>query len=217
MAKSTPINPITTDIQNENEQLKTQLAKMQLMMEQLMESQKTVTTTPKVEESDPVLDENIIQIQPNQLINVTSLFQGGLNLMGAHGKPIRFNTFGQTMPITFEDINFICSNNRSFAEKGYFFIHSSTAIKLLYLQDYYEKIINAKTIESIINLSNDKIRDIYNSTTTAIQQTIIDIIIKGIQDNNEACRDRNKIEFISTLSGKDLEKIAKELKEFEDK
>ena len=104
-----------------------------------------------------------------------------------------------------------------FAEKGYFFIHSSTAIKLLYLQDYYEKIINAKTIESIINLSNDKIKDIYNSTTTAIQQTIIDIIIKGIQDNSEACRDRNKIEFISTLSGKDLEKIAKELKEFEDK
>ena len=214
----------TSKVQSENESLRSEFNDLKSMMMQFMQNQNSAVSTPKSEEKEQdkslkSVDNNNsyedISILPTQLLNVTSLFTGGLSLIGSHGKPIRFERFGQTMPITFEDLNHVCSNNRKFAEEGYFYIHNMNAVKLLYLQDAYEKIIDAKAIENIITLPTDKIKEIYEKVAKNIKVSIIDVILKGIMDNKPLYADRNKIDFISNLFGKDLNIVVKNLKEYD--
>ncbi len=213
---------VKTKAQIEQDQLKNDVNDLKEMMKMFIQSQtqsNKIDTDIKAPEKESVSEyedlEEVVSIPPNQLINVTSLFTGGMTLTGSHGKPIRFERFGQTMPVTFEDVNYACSNNRKFAEEGYFFIHSGKAVKLLYLNEAYEKIIDVKTIENLINLSTDKIEEIYNKVTQNIKDSIIDIVVRGIIANKPAYSDRNKIDFLGKLRGKDLNVIAKNIQEYE--
>jgi hypothetical protein len=214
---------VKTKAQVEQEQLKNDVNDLKAMMMQFLQgqnqqkSQETTSGKSVVEEEkDTQFDEvEEVQVSPQHLINVTSLFTGGLSLIGSQGKVIRFERFGQTMPITFEDLNHACSNARTFAEEGYFYIHSENAIKLLYLSEAYEKIIDAKKIENIISLPKEKIEEIYNKVAKNIKVSIVDIIVRGIQANKPAYQDRNKIDFISKIYGKDLDVMAKNLKEYD--
>lgn len=207
-------------IELENKTLKSELEDMKKMLESLMNKDKTQLT----EERQEVKEVNnktknkflgklgsIVTIEPNTLIYVESLFTGGMTLKGSHNKTVRFETFGQVMPITYEDLTYICSNHRSLAEDGYFFIHNEDAIKSLYLTEHYKRIISAQEINEVINLDENEMVDIYNSVTKNIKASIISCFIKGIQDNVRDYQDRNKISVIGKLCNKDLYEVAKEL------
>jgi len=210
-------------IEEENNVLKVKLENLEKMMNKLMDAENSNNKEENIGSVD--IDNNIedgtediIEIKPNQLIHVTNLFTGiGLSLTGMHGNNIRFIRFGQTMPITYSDLTYICSNQRKFADEGYFYINNKDFIKINYLQEEYEKIISAKEIEGFINLSTDEMEKTYNKVTELIKESIIDIVVKGIIDNKPEYGDRNKIEFISKLRGKDLEIIAKNYKEYNTK
>lgn len=198
-------------MQEENKQLKKEINDLKAMFQQLMS---TVQSQNEAKVVAPVIEEedeySTIDIQPNQLIKVTSLFYGGMVLRGSNNKRIPFEKFGVTLPVSYEDLNYICSNHRKLAEEGCFYIHDKNAIKALYLEDNYKNIVNKQTIESIITLSDQQITDIITNLTPALRFTVEDIVIQGIISNDRRYGDRNKIDLISRLCDKNLSKIAQE-------
>ncbi|QSF43533.1 hypothetical protein [Paenibacillus tianjinensis] len=197
--------------QEENKQLKREINDLKAMFQQLMSTvqsqNEAKVVTPIIEEED---EYSTIDIQPNQLIKVTSLFYGGMVLRGSNNKRIPFEKFGVTLPVSYEDLNYICSNHRKLAEEGCFYIHDKNVIKALYLEDNYKNIVNKQTIESIITLSDQQITDIITNLTPALRFTVEDIVIQGIISNDRRYGDRNKIDLISRLCDKNLSKIAQE-------
>jgi hypothetical protein len=213
---NTESTPVQTEVkidstQEENKQLKQELSDLKAMFQQLMSTVQSQNeakiVVPVVEEVD---EYSTIDIQPNQLIKVTSLFYGGMVLRGSNNKRIPFEKFGVTLPVSYEDLNYICSNHRKLAEEGCFYIHDKNAIKALYLEGNYTNIVNKQTIESIITLSDQQITDIITNLTPALRTTVEDIVIQGIVSNDRRYGDRNKIDLISHLCEKNLSKIAQE-------
>lgn len=196
-------------IESENKVLKEELESIKKMMDALMKSKEVEAEKPKLQKKDGVF--NIVKLDPNTLIYVESLFFGGLTLKGSHNKEIRFESFGQVMPVSYEDLTYACSNNRSFAEGGYFYIHNEDAIKSLYLTEHYKSIISADEIKNVINLSDDEIAILYSRVKKNIQTSIISNVILGIQNNDPKYLDRNKIGFIGTLCKKNLYDVADSL------
>jgi len=197
------------EIEEENILLKNELSEMKEMLKQLMKTQsKTVeeSPVPQAEPSDDMfdMDEQLDIIPLNTYINVTSLFNGVLTLKGDNGKTMKFDNFGITLPMTFQDLSAACSNSRRFAQEGFFFIHNKQAIKSLYLTDDYKKFINKNTLENIITLPAEKIASMYKNTTNTLKDTIIDLIVKGIVANDPQYLDRTKIYKLSELIAVDI-------------
>jgi|GEM_PF-1289973 len=201
------------EIEEENILLKNELSEMKEMLKQLMKTQSK--TEAKSNEESPVpesksssdifdMDEELDIIPLNKLINVTSLFNGILTLKGANDSTMKFNNFGITLPMTFQDLSSACSHSRRFAEEGFFFIHNEQAVKSLYLADYYKKFINKNTLENIITLPAEKIASMYKNTTNTLKDTIIDLIVKGIVANDPQYLDRTKIYKLSELIAVDI-------------
>lgn len=200
------------ELLEKNAKLQSELDELKAMMEQLMESQKTQPEVVTKPQDDMEIDDEVELIPPNKMMNLTSLFYGGMTLQGAN-KPIRFEHFGMTRPVSFEDLTFICNNHRSLAENGFFFIHNKDAIKALYLDDHYKRFVNKQTIENIITLPDQEITNIFNNVTNELKETIIDVVIAGVKQHiqtgdNMKYSNRNKIELLSSLSGKNIWKIA---------
>jgi len=205
-------NNNSSTILEENKKLKQELEELKKMLQQLTSSQslKTENEVVNKDEDELEIDDNIAIIPPNKLINITSLFYGGMTLKASNNKPIRFETFGLTRPVTFEDLTYITGNHRNLAEEVAFFIHDKDARKALYLDKYYNNKISKKTIEDIISLDMNQIQEIYNSLTNILKETVVDIIIQGIKSGDRKYADRTKIDFISKLCGKNLYKIAQD-------
>jgi hypothetical protein len=202
------IDETNTKVEEENTLLRNELSEMKEMLQQLMKAQsKTVeeSPAPQTKSSDMFdMDEELDIIPLNKLINVTSLFNGILTLKGANDASMKFNNFGITLPMTFQDLSSACSHSRRFAEEGFFFIHNEQAVKSLYLADYYKKFINKNTLENIITLPAEKIASMYKNTTNTLKDTIIDLIVKGIVANDPQYLDRTKIYKLSELIGVDI-------------
>lgn len=193
------------DLKKENEKLKKEFEQLKEMFSQLIQSQNSQNESNREQDKTEA-----IEMLPTKLIHVTSLFHGGMTLRGSNNKPIRFERFGLTRPVTFEDLTYICSNHRTLAEEGSFFIHSKEAIELLYLESNYKKIIDKSKIENLITLPHDEIEGIFSGLTDSLKETIEDIVINGIISNDTKYLDRGKIDFIGKLCGKNLYKIAQD-------
>src|SRR5690606_12188285 len=126
---------------------------LKALMQQLIESQSqkeevVVTSTTSNPEEDQDRDYSIIP--PNKLVKVSSLFYGGMTLRGSNDKKIRFARFGDTKPVSYEDLTYICTNHENLAEQGAFFVHDVEVVRSLYLERTYEKILDVKKIENLI-------------------------------------------------------------------
>lgn len=147
-------------------------------------------------------------------IKVTSLAEGGVNLRtGADGsaKRFRFEKFGQTLPIIYEDLINCINMDRWLFEDGLVYINDKTAIVDNYLEDNYEHFLTKETIERILDYDNDTIKDFVSSATQSIQETICTLLAEKI---NKGMRvDLNKIKLIGDLCSPkiDIEDLAKKL------
>jgi hypothetical protein len=196
--KAVPVDKATI----ENEKLKNELKEMKKMIEALS----------KVEKKESYIN-NINGIDPKYRVKITSLYHGGLNLRGLN-KDIRFEKFGQQRSVYFEDVEAFYSNNLSFLEKGFLFIHDEKVIQFLYLEKEYEKIIPIDTLKNIFKLESEDIKDLYDSTTETLQNTIVDTFAKWISENDPTYLDKNRIEAINKISGRDVVKIAEAIKAY---
>lgn len=176
---------------------------------------------PEPEKKEPIIGninnmEEFEDITPRYRVKTTSLYHGGLNLKGINSD-IRFDRFGQTRILNYEDVEAISSNNKAFLEQGLFFVHDDRVLKLIYLdEEKQRRLIEPDVLKSIFELPVSEIKKLYNSTTEALKKEVINTFAEWINKNDPFYLDKNKIEAINEVSGKDVRKIAESIKEYED-
>lgn len=186
-------------LRQENEELKLQ---MKLILEKL-EVQETKKT--EVNESNNYVNtytknDFYTDISPLKLIKVISLSDGGVSLRtkpGGDGKVFRFDKFGHSIPITYSDLQDVIATDRSFIEDGCVYICDEDVVRNNYLEDIYSKFITVDTINNIFSFPTEQIVDMVKNTTETIQESIISIIVRKI--NNNEYVDMNKVDAIGKV------------------
>ena len=87
-------------------------------------------------------------------IDVISLCNNKLNLStGGFGKGelYWFENFGEVKPIPFRDLKEIVKNNRSFLEKGYYYVESEKARKALRILRIYDNLPAAQDLITLLD------------------------------------------------------------------
>ena len=178
-------------LKKENEDLKSQL---QMILEKLSAQEEN----EKCEDNPTSSQEEVIykEINPLRLINVVSLTDGGVSLRTAPngGKIFRFDKFGHSIPITYTDLQDVIATDRVFIEDGSVYICDEDVVKNNYLEDVYSKFLTVNMINNIFSFPTDKIIEMVSNTTETIQESIISIIVKKI--NNNEYVDMNKVDAI---------------------
>lgn len=181
-------------LKKENAELKSQL---QSILEKLflLETQEDIIANT---ESD-VIDEtdNYKEINPLKPIKVVSLTDGGVSLRTnatGSGKTFRFDKFGHSISITYSDLQDVIATDRTFIEDGSVYICDADVVRNNYLNDCYNKFLTVEKITNILSFSKSDIVDMISNTTEAIQETIISLIVKKI--NNNEYVDMNKVDAI---------------------
>jgi hypothetical protein len=193
---NTSISSFDKKKEREFEEMKRQLAELL--------AQKESTIKPKSNSSID-LDEDI---------DVMSLCNNKLNLTtGGFGKGENywFKKFGEIKPVPFKDLKEIVKNNRSFLEKGYFYVEDKRAREVLRISKLYE---NLPAAQDLITLLDKDIKTI-NVTlkrATPEQKTMIASIVVDKLCNNEEI-DMNVVKEIGDSVGRDLVTIANDKKE----
>mgnify|MGYP004719395165 FL=1 len=184
-------------LRKENEELKSQL---QMILEKLSTiEEKENTTVSKNETVEDYEDdvETYKEINPLKPIKVVSLSDGGVSLRtntNGSGKSFRFDKFGHSISITYSDLQDVIAVNRTFIEDGTVYICDADVVKNNYLDEYYNRFLTVEKITNILSFSKSDIIDMVSNTTETIQETIISLIVKKI--NNNEYVDMNKVEAI---------------------
>jgi hypothetical protein len=110
----------------------------------------------------------------SQTIGKLSLFTEGFGL----GTEYVFENFGEILDIPFGDLKEIVKNNRSFAQKGYFYITDSEAVNKLRLKANYQRLLSNEDMMTILEKDADKIMELYDLAPEGQKQTIIDLVIE---------------------------------------
>lgn len=185
-------NPVELEkLKKENEDLKSQL---QMILEKLSAKEENEKAEDNLIQSQ---DEIVYkEINPLKLINVVSLTDGGVSLRTAPngGKIFRFDKFGHSIPITYTDLQDVIATDRTFIEDGSVYICDKDVVKNNYLEDVYSRFLTVNMINNIFSFPTDKIVEMVSNTTETIQESIISIIVKKI--NNNEFVDMNKVDAI---------------------
>lgn len=179
-------------LKKENDELKAQL---HMVLDKLssIEEKSVVTVSESVEETT----DNYKEINPLKPIKVVSLSDGGVSLRtnaSGSGKTFRFDKFGHSISITYSDLQDVIATDRTFIEEGTVYICDADVVRNNYLDDCYSKFLSVDKITNILSFSKNDIVDMVSNTTESIQETIISIIVKKI--NNNEYVDMNKVEAI---------------------
>ena len=179
----------------ENAELKAQLKSV---LDKLSTIETKTHTSSSIETYSK--DETITEykdINPLKPIKVISLSDGGVSLRtnaAGNGKTFRFDKFGHSISIAYSDLQDIIATDRTFIEDGVVYICDTDVVKNNYLDDYYKKFLTIDKITNILSFSCNDISDMISGTTESIQETIISLIVKKI--NNGEYVDMNKVEVI---------------------
>lgn len=199
-------------LKKENEELKNQLAEMMNMIKDLqtqkVESEKTSTENVNVDKP-----ENIKDVEMNERILVTSITTGGVNLKTSNdgsARHFRFEKLGQTIPIIYEHLINCINTDRWLFEDGLIYISDPNVIREQCLEDAYKKFLTPETIENILDFDINVIIDMVTSTTPAIQESIIDLVVDKL--NHGGSIDMNKVNAIGTACNVNIMELASKLK-----
>lgn len=199
-------------LKKENEELKNQLAEMMNMIKDL-QTKKSESENVKVENKDTDKTENIEDVEMNARILVTSITTGGVNLKTSNdgsARHFRFEKLGQTIPIIYEHLINCINTDRWLFEDGLIYISDSNVIREQCLEEAYKKFLTPDTIENILDFDVNVIMEMITSTTPAIQETIIDLVVGKL--NHGGSIDMNKVNAIGTACNVNIMELASKLK-----
>lgn len=179
-------------LKKENDELKAQL---QVVLDKLssIEEKSIVAISESTEENT----DDYKEINPLKPIKVVSLSDGGVSLRtnaSGSGKIFRFDKFGHSISITYSDLQDVIATDRTFIEEGAVYICDADVVRNNYLDECYSKFLSVDKITNILSFNKNDIVDMVSNTTESIQETIISIIVKKI--NNNEYVDMNKVEAI---------------------
>lgn len=186
------------ELKKENAELREQ---MKLILEKLSASTSNKGDTEKSELENKIdyfeEDEgNFVEINPMKPIRVVSISDGGVNLKTAKtgGKVFRLDKFGHSTSITYSDLQDVIATCRPLIENGTVYICNKDVVRNNYLEENYKHFLTADTISNILSFDTDKIIDMVKNTTEPIQESIISLVVKKI--NNGEYVDMNKVNAI---------------------
>ena len=211
MASSTNVTNDET-LKKENEELKSQLAEMMEMIKEL-QTKKSESQERSVQNVSADVPENVEDVEMNARILVTSITTGGVNLKTSNdgsARHFRFEKLGQTIPIIYEHLINCINTDRWLFEDGLIYISDSNVIREQCLEDAYKKFLTPDTIENIMNFDINKIIEMISSTTPAIQETIIDLVVDKL--NHGGSIDMNKVNAIGNACNVNIMELASKLK-----
>lgn len=182
------------------EALKKENAELKAQLQTILEQMSLLTGNP-VSEPKPTQieeeEEHHVDINPLKTIKVISLSDGGVSLRTSpdgKGKNFRFDKFGHSLSITYSDLQDVISTDRKFIETGVVYICDKDVVRNNYLTEYYKNFLTADKISNILSFKVKDIVDMVSNTTEPIQETIISLIVKKI--NNNEYVDMNKVDAI---------------------
>lgn len=176
--------------------LEIQLAKAMAMIETLTKVQGTSDVKEKIDgdESIPVISQCVGELY--------------LTLDGkGNGIPYIFSGFGDIQDIPYSELKLICKNNRSFVEKGLFYVAHEKAVKELRLTSIYKRLLSNEDMIHLLEKDSATIIDLYKLAPDSQKETIIKLV--SDQKLNGGNIDANVLMTLGELSGKDLINIEK--------
>lgn len=182
-------------LEEENKMLKSQVNEILNLLKDLNEKK----SEPQVNVANDFEEEEhtFVDISPLKPIKVISLSDGGVNLKttnDGNAKVFRFDKFGHVATITYADLQDCIATCRSFIEDGTVYICDKDVVRNNYLDEYYKHFLTVDTINNILSFPQSKIVDMVKNTTPTIQDTLIDLMVKKINNNENV--DMNKIDAI---------------------
>ena len=153
-------------------------------------------------------------------VKVISLLENKLNLStqpNGAGKVYTFAKLGDSKVIRMQDLEEILSivQYREQAEKGYFYICNADIIEEFGLTEEYEHIVNDKVLSDVETLKSDNAVDIFVGLNKTVQGSLARKMAENIANGERL--DRNKLEDIRLATDIDIEKMANNFKEFNEK
>lgn len=211
------VKDIDSDIKKENEELKTQLANLMKMMEQMQSNQINSYTVNKdtTPNNTEFISEELPDIDMNKRITITSLTTGGVNLrttMDGTARIFRLDKLGQSIPIIYSDLLNCINLQRDFFEDGLVYINDTRVVSDNYLEESYKKFLDINKINNIMNFDIETIKTMVSNTTDSIQETIILLIADKI--NKGEFVDMNKVDAIgkSCKNPIDIREVANKIR-----
>lgn len=199
----TSLTTVAKDTSSEMEELKKENAElkeqMKLILEKLSVGNEAKVTVPEPENISYSYDDdegNFVEINPMKPIRVVSLSDGGVNLKTAKngGKVFRLDKFGHSTSITYSDLQDVIATCRPLIENGTVYICNKDVVRNNYLEENYKHFLTVDTISNILSFNTEQIVDMVKNTTEPIQESIISLIVKKI--NNGENVDMNKVNAI---------------------
>lgn len=180
------------NLKKENEELKNQISEMMNMIKELQVTNQEKSTKDISESQNELKD-----VEMNARILVTSMTTGGVNMKTSNdgsARHFRLEKIGQTIPIIYEHLINCINTDRWLFEDGLVYISDSNVIREQCLEDAYKKFLTPEKIEHILDFDIETIKEMISSTTPTIQESIVDIVVK--QMNNGGSIDMNKVDAI---------------------
>ena len=180
---------------------------IEAMKRQIEELTKALLRKEPAEASDSNID-------LDEDIDVISLCNNKLNLStGGFGKGelYWFENFGEVKPVPFRDLKEIVKNNRTFLEKGYYYVESEKARKALRISKIYDNLPAAQDLITLLDKDSKTIEVILGRMTPEQKTMIASVVIDKLYNNISV--DMNIVKEIGDSVGKDLATIAKDRKE----
>lgn len=177
----------------ENDALKRQMLQMQEMLEKLMKQQSSTIVETKETVSTPALEEDE-EISLTKRVKVTSIADGGINLKTSYdsgARHFRLDQLGQTKAIQYEYLIDCINTDRWLFEEGYVYINDPKVVEDQLLEEYYQNFLTPDKIQNILTFDVETIKQMVSGTTTAIQETICNLIADKINKGQNV--DMNKV------------------------
>lgn len=141
-------------------------------------------------------------------IEVISMCGQMLNLSTepyGHGNIYTFNKFGESMPIPKDELKKIILNNRSFAEKGLFYVNDSDFVNTIgFLKVAYKKIVNHETMNSLFLQEPKSFMEMFKGLTDAQKETFVSLLVDKMLNGEQI--DMNIVQECGNFIGKDIMK-----------
>lgn len=204
------------DLQESNAQLQKQMQEMMENMKILMaEKTEIEKKNEEMQESlDSASESEYTDINPLKPIKIVSLTDGTvvLKTQPSGGKEFTIDKFGSAITVTYQDLQNIIINDRSFIEDGAVFICDKDVVNNNYLDEYYNNFLTLDTIKNILSFDIDHVTDMVANTTESIQESIISLLVKKI--NNNEYVDMNKVSAIGRVCKKpcDILRLAMDMR-----
>lgn len=152
----------------------------------------------------------------NKKIKVTSLTYGNLSLYAPNRGFLRFQKYGETLTVSYDQLCDYVNACRNAAESGMFYIANPDIVEELDLTEYYKNILTVDVVKGILSdeIAPEDCEDILLNSTKTQKETLGDILIEEVYTGRFA--NLNKINTISHLLGIDIMKKVGEIQQLQE-